>query len=125
MEYAWWPARVTSLPFHQNLPINSKFNQICLQVLVWTSVWETWTIRIEPYSNRIRRWDQISVAQALAALPPKMQHLADNLIKGVAFALKYKAQVDRDQRRGRTELRAGMEVGFQAPGQRSKREVSR
>jgi hypothetical protein len=122
-EKFWAPARVTSLPFHQTLPIKDALNKICVQVLVWTENWQTWTERMEPFSNSIRMWDQISEAQALAALSPKNLRLARNLTEGIVFARKYMANVDREERRGRVELRAGMEVGFNTPGQRSKGEV--
>jgi hypothetical protein len=119
------PARVATLPFNKELPINHTNNRVFMQALFWTPTCQPWTREFEPTSGLIRTWDQISLAQALAALPPKLQHLADSLTEGFAFALKWQAEVDRDQRRGRTELCAGMEVGIQVPGQRSRREVSR
>jgi hypothetical protein len=119
----WAPARITALPFYPDLPIKHTFNKVCVQVLVWAPGWMTWTLEMEPTSHLIRTWDQISEAQALAALPLKLQHLASNLTKGIAFARKWKTQVEREEKRGRVELRAGMEVGFNLPGQRSKGEV--
>jgi hypothetical protein len=121
----WMLGRVTSLPFNRLLSTKHSDNKIHVQAFIWLGRHKTWTMAFEPTSDSIRMRHEISEAQAFAALPPNMPHLVEKLAESIAFSRQWKAHVEIDERRGRTELRAGMEVGFQAPGQGLKREVSR
>ena len=120
----WAPARVTGMPFDKSLPSKHADNKIFLQVLLWTHKWTPWTKQFDPNSDQIRMWSQITKEEALAFLSPQIHHLLtpDNLSGGIEFALKWQAHIQVAQRRGRTELRAGMQVGCYTPGQCSEDE---